>query len=300
MSKIALGIVQETMLVTLWARAWDAQRPSPILGDNDAARIVRALNFDFRRFEGSIGTRFGITLRATVLESEVRRLLEANPNALVVELGAGLSSRFERLDNGRARWLEIDLPDALALRKQFYDEGPRRHMMAASVLEDSWISRARNLADGRPLILVAEGLLPYLTEEEVMPLLSKLSVTFPGAWLVFDSTSLEVVAKQNRLRTLSGTRARFSWGLTEPSDLGSQNPHLELRSSVSLRAMFEKERKILPWGLRIAYRLLERLTPKVLDGYRVNVLFFASLSPIVTSSESSRRMPETHAPRRPR
>ena len=37
----------------------------------------------------------------------------------MVELGTGLNTRFERTDNGTAHWIDLDLPDTIALRRQF-------------------------------------------------------------------------------------------------------------------------------------------------------------------------------------
>jgi O-methyltransferase involved in polyketide biosynthesis len=38
----------------------------------------------------------------------------------MVELGTGLNTRFERLDNGRVHWFDLDLPDVMALRRVFF------------------------------------------------------------------------------------------------------------------------------------------------------------------------------------
>ena len=50
-------------------------------------------------------------LLAARVDSWVCAFLALNPYGTVIELGVGLNSRFERTDNGHARWFELDLPD---------------------------------------------------------------------------------------------------------------------------------------------------------------------------------------------
>jgi NADPH-dependent ferric siderophore reductase len=61
-----------------------------------------------------------------------------HPAGTVVEVGAGLNTRFERLDNGTIHWVDLDLPDTMDLRRTFFSETDRRRMVAASVADDSW------------------------------------------------------------------------------------------------------------------------------------------------------------------
>ena len=63
--------------------------------------------------------------------------MDAHPEGLVVNLGAGLDTRFYRLDNGTIAWIDIDLPEVVAFRQKLQDPAnPRRLLLAASVLED--------------------------------------------------------------------------------------------------------------------------------------------------------------------
>jgi O-methyltransferase involved in polyketide biosynthesis len=277
MIEVELGLVQETMLLTLWARAWDAQRKTPLLGDQRAVQLVQALDFDFSRFEGTLATRFGITVRAASLEAQVRNWLAHEPDALVVELGVGLSTRFDRLDNGRAHFLELDLPDVIALRRKLLAEGPRREFLQGSVLDDDFVTVVCARAQQRPILFVAEGLLPYLYEGHVRTLLRRLSEAFPAATLIFDTTSVAVVAAQQQLRTLKGTRARFAWGIQRPEDVLDMMDGGRLTHSESLRAMLEREQKQLPLAFRLSCALAKRLRPSVFEGYCVNVLTFGEV-----------------------
>ena len=85
-----------------------------MLGDRRAAELVDTLDYDFAKFRGP--SLSGSVLRASIFDGYVRSFLAEHPDGTVVDLGCGLSTRFERLDNGRVRWFDLDVPDTMELR----------------------------------------------------------------------------------------------------------------------------------------------------------------------------------------
>ena len=71
----------------------------------------------------------------------VKSFLRENPNGIIVEIGSGLNTRFERVDNGQVRWFDLDMPDSMAVRKKYFQETERRKFIASSVLDSSWVDR---------------------------------------------------------------------------------------------------------------------------------------------------------------
>ena len=58
-------------------------------------------------------------LRNIKFERYARVFLASHPDAVVVHIGCGLDSRFERVDNGRVEWYDLDLPEVIELRRTF-------------------------------------------------------------------------------------------------------------------------------------------------------------------------------------
>jgi len=108
-----------------------------------------------------------------------RRTLSAQTQAAVINLGAGLSTRFSRLDNGSIRWYEVDLPEVIALRKLFFRETKRYRCIAGSVTEPSTLEPV--IAGRQPVLIVAEGLFMYFDEKDVRSVFDGLSMRFPKA-----------------------------------------------------------------------------------------------------------------------
>ena len=109
-TKVDLGIVQETLLIPLWARAAELQQPDPIICNSKSAEILEAIDYDFDKFATAKNSQIGNCLRGLILGNWVRTYLKEYPQGLIVEIGAGLNTRFERVDNGKVRWFDLDLP----------------------------------------------------------------------------------------------------------------------------------------------------------------------------------------------
>ncbi len=142
-TKVDLGIVQETLLITLWARAVELQQADPIICDPKSAEILEAINYDFDKFATAKNSQIGTCLRGMILDNWARTYLKQHPQGPIVEIGAGLNTRFERVDNGEVRWFDLDLPDSMKLRKQFFEETERRKFMTVSALETDWITSVK-------------------------------------------------------------------------------------------------------------------------------------------------------------
>jgi len=108
-----------------------------------------------------------------------------------VELGCGLSSRFSRIDNDAVEWYDLDLPEVIEIRKQFFQETTRSHMIASSVLDFRWIEQL--VATKKKILFVAEGLLMYFHGDDVKSLILKMQQQFPGCELVCEVENTFVI-----------------------------------------------------------------------------------------------------------
>jgi O-methyltransferase involved in polyketide biosynthesis len=117
-----LAGVSVTMLWSLHNRASEAKRPDGILDDPESIYIQSAIDYDFaRHFGDPLGSLAG---RAAQIDLALRSWLDRHPEGIVVSLGEGLETQSRRVDNGRMRWLSVDLPDAIRLRERFVCTDP--------------------------------------------------------------------------------------------------------------------------------------------------------------------------------
>jgi O-methyltransferase involved in polyketide biosynthesis len=177
-----LAGVSETMLWSLHNRASEARRPDSALVDPESVHIQSAINYDFA---GHFGVPQGsLAARAVEIDRALRSWLDRHPEGTIISLGEGLETQSRRVDNGRMRWLTVDLPDAIHLRERFLLPTRRFRHIAASALDPVWMDAVEPSSD---VFIVAQGLLMYLAPERVRQLFGSVTDRFLGSELVFDT-----------------------------------------------------------------------------------------------------------------
>jgi methyltransferase (TIGR00027 family) len=213
------GVVQ-TLLVPLCIRAIESQRPDALIKDERAMVLVQQMHVDPSRTLTDVDeeSQVAVILRNREFDRYARDFLAHNPEAVVVHIGCGLDSRFERVDNGQVEWYDLDLPEVIDLRRQFIGgEQPRYHLLACSVFDEAWLTTV-DVGRPHPYLFLAEGVFMYFEEEQVKALVLTLQKRFPGAELVFDAFSPFFVWANNLRVTRTNIGARSHWALRHGRD----------------------------------------------------------------------------------
>jgi methyltransferase (TIGR00027 family) len=219
--------VAETLLITLYIRAIESQRPDALMKDERAEALVGQMDQDFlqkKLAKVEDYSQVAIILRSREFDHHAQDFLARHPEAVVVHIGCGLDTRFERVcseqsDNSRVEWYDLDLPDVIELRRKLIgDEQARYHLLACSVLDNTWLSEI-SAHHQRPFLFLAEGVLMYFDEAQVKSLVRTLKEHFPGAELTFDAFSPFFSWANNLRVTLTKVGARSHWALKHGQDL---------------------------------------------------------------------------------
>jgi len=213
-AKAELIGVPETALWNLYQRASAARAGH--LDDPRAAEVLTRLDYPFERFDlpyGGLAARLH-ALRVRTVDAALRRVLVRVPDATVVALGEGFETQFWRVDDGRLRWLTLDLPEVVAVRRKVLPDGPRNRTLAGSALDTEWTAQ---VGRERPVIITAQGLLPYFERDEVHRLLTAWAQLLPGAWLLFDAVTAHLQAIRRRNPSPGGYRPP-DWTWTVDTD----------------------------------------------------------------------------------
>jgi O-methyltransferase involved in polyketide biosynthesis len=221
--KIRLTAEQETLMITLYCRTFGA--PKGVFQDEEAWKIAKRVDYDFSRLKVASGTRLTLFMRAKRIDGYIREFLARAPEGIVLHLGCGLDTRFFRVDNGVVRWYDLDLPDAVALRRKFFPETSRYRMIASSVTEYRWMD---GIPRGKPVFTAAEGLMMYLPEEKVKELVLRLREAFPGSYLAFDAFSTLTAKNVRRAASLKATGAVVRWGIDDSKAIEAWAPGIRL------------------------------------------------------------------------
>lgn len=210
---IALGDVSETLLWTLYHRAVEARRPDAVLEDPMAVALVDRIDFPFAERFGSGGLAQWQAMRALAFDDRIRRFAAAHPGGTVVALGEGLETQFWRVDDGRVRWVSVDLDEVMALRRELLPAAPRVRSLAMSALDTRWL---REVDAGQPVLVTAQGLLMYLEPRDVARLVVECARALPGRAMLFDAVPrwLSERSRRGALETREGYRVpTWRWGM---------------------------------------------------------------------------------------
>ena len=244
--------VPETMLITLWAKATETQRSDALLRDEKAAEIIQKIAYDFSKFEKAKFSQAGCCIRASLIDQEVKAFIAAHPNAVVIQLGAGLDARFQRLGRPTiSHWYDLDLPQAIDLRRKLIEEGERNTYLATSLFEYEWLDTLK--AENKPIIIIIEGVLMYFAPDEVKSFFEELCRQFDNATVIFDMLAFSLVGHakdHDSLRKVDDVE--FRWSLLDTKDMEKWNPKIHLKTEYY---MSDYENGRYPFVFRMLYKL---------------------------------------------
>ena len=213
--KVKLGSVQETLLLPLWGRATETKSGKSGFSDEKAVEIINSIDYDFSEIEKNLYSvsRLSWIARCIQIDSIITDFIKKYPQATIVNIGCGLDTTFERIDNGSIKFYDLDLPDTIELRRNFFSDTDRRKMISSSFLDKDWL----NLIDAdNGLLFISAGVLYYFEEAQIKKFLTDLSGRYTAYDFVFDAASPFGIKMANRNVIKKGgmnSSAFLKWGL---------------------------------------------------------------------------------------
>ena len=249
--------LEDSLWLTLYARALDDRRPHPILADAMADQIVNKVDYDFGQLHIDTNLILNVALRAKKLDQVASEFLARHPDAVGLDLGTGLDTRVFRLaPPSSVDWYDVDFPAVAAARQRLLPERPNAHVIGADVTEKDWLD---TIPTGRPAIIVADGLMGFLTQDELVSLWNQLISHFPSGELVFNGYTrftIWVARHAPGSKSVAGM-IKFP-GMDDPRTPEGWNPKLHLVSEIVLSK--QPEVADFPTGWRMFHRLIAHST----------------------------------------
>ncbi len=223
-----LSDVPATFLAPVYWRAVESQRPDAMIKDEKAVTLVKQMkvdapiHLDLSRVK-QIKMNELLQAMRIIFTREMGRyardFINQHTDAVVVHIGCGLDSRFERVDNDRLEWYDLDLPEVIELRRKLFDdEGGRHHLLGCSVLDETWLEEVEAHSP-RPTLFLAETVFVYFKDAQVKLLVLTLRDHFPGAELVFDGWRPFEIWVGNRYLSRSQFAGIMHWGFWRGQEL---------------------------------------------------------------------------------
>ncbi len=252
-----LSPIEQTAFLTEYARALDSQWAKPILGDTLAHQVVGKIDYDFAGLGVQTSVVCQTALRAKMLDDRVRAFIEAHPDAVVVDLGAGLDSGFYRVGPpSTVDWYSVDLPGITALRDEVLPAAAQSHSVPVSLTDEHWPDA---IPADRPTMLVADGLFAFLTEPVIVAIFRRITDHFGSGELAFNDYgrigwASRVAIKLYPQKMFKDVGSQFGYpGFKDAHHPETWNPNMRLAEEASL--VDAPEVDLFPGWIRVATKL---------------------------------------------
>lgn len=247
---------QATALIALYARHLEAQKPADqrLLNDTYATDTIAKLDYPFTDLHVGGGTVAYVGIRGPHLDEWTLDFISRHPTCTVVNMACGLDSRAlrflqdrHRTEDGsghakvknvkKVRWIDVDLPDMVELRRKVIPEPKGQDseidyaLLAGSATDPEFI---RSLPNDRSTILVLEGLTAYLQPEEGPAMIKTLCEHFSKHdaegqnEMVLEVINSFTLTLQGLLGYLKRTESAVYWGIDDCEELEKLHEGLEL------------------------------------------------------------------------
>ena len=238
----------KTMFIPLYGKAL-MSKENIFLKDLKAEEIVSKVNYDFKSLKQSKWLSMYMSLRSLIIDELCNKYILEHPNSTVIHLGCGLDSRNLRVNQNFNKWYDVDFESVIDIRKEFYENTIKYNMLGTSILDYKWLDSINKSDD---ILIVAEGLTMYLSEEEIKNLLEQINTKLGTVHLLFDAYSKKGVKASKIKNPVNQMNAKVKYGINKPEEFLTLNNNLEYIATHLIR----QDDNNLPWLTKFIFNNL--------------------------------------------
>ncbi|MBO5476754.1 MAG: class I SAM-dependent methyltransferase [Clostridia bacterium] len=213
----------KTLFIPLYGKALMSKQ-NLFIKDKKAEEIINNVEYNFKKLKQSKWLSMYMAARARQIDELCNGYIKENKNLVVIHLGCGLDSRALRVNQEYNMWYDLDFESVIELRKQYYKESEKYKMIGKSVTDLTWL---QDIKECEEILIVAEGLTMYLSEEEIKDILVAINNKFKNVTLIFDAYSKKAVKASKIKNPVNQMNAQIKYGLDKMEDFLKLNSNLK-------------------------------------------------------------------------
>lgn len=222
--------VEKTMLLTLFAKAKHSREKNHKFYDPKAMEVISKVNYDFSIAEKDKFMQLGTIARTIVLDEMVNDYINSHPECTIVNIASGMDTRFNRLDNGKITWYNVDLENSVNYRLKYIEDTDRVKTLAYSAMDSAW---AKEILIRKDVLFIVEGLTMYLNQNDVEDIINIIDSNF-NKCTVFMEIMPPISVKNTKEESIEDTDTKFTWGVEKGYELTNFNPNFKWIKDVNL------------------------------------------------------------------
>ena len=207
--------VQRTLYIPLYGKAYISRR-GLLLQDPKAEEIWENEGFPLKGKAKSKWLAYNMAMRSAVFDCWTQRQLQACSDAVILHVGCGMDSRCLRVEAKDCQWFDVDFPEVIAVRKQYFEETERYHMIGADIRQEDWLAW---IPGDRTAIIVMEGVSMYLKPEELRAVLGRWRDHFQEVRILLDSYTSFAAKATKYKNPIHAVGVKQVYGFDDPKDL---------------------------------------------------------------------------------
>ena len=232
---MGLSQVSRTAILLLICRAVESEKKNSVLKDPMAVlcleRLISMTSGEDRRwilrkkrnYEGiqERDAKAGVQ-RGRAFDKIASRFIADHPKCTVINLACGFDTRFWRIENENCKYIELDLPEVIMLKKEILKDHLEYEFIGGSVLDTSWIDQV-TVKGNTGFLLIAEGLFMWFPRPDATRVFKEMGERFSRSQLVLDMVPEKYT--KGLWKELFRLHSRIDFGLDVSWEFGIQDPH---------------------------------------------------------------------------
>ena len=170
---IKRGTPQETLMLPLYGRYRANQMYPQLFKDTTAKEIIDRIDDSIEKSDMGKGPQIVYGMRQDVAERKARAFLAWNPEGILVNIGCGLDTIFDHIDNGKCRMVNIDFPEVIEFRRKLFDPKDRETDIGKDANDHAWMDEI-GFGPGDKAFIMVLGVLFYFEPDDVRRLVDAI------------------------------------------------------------------------------------------------------------------------------
>lgn len=260
--------VADTLFIPLEARIFVSKRYPEYFYDEKALSLEKHVPDENIRKRSSEYSFMASAARYYNIDSMTKAFCLKHGTCNIVMLGAGLDTAYYRLNEPKAVFYEVDLPEVIETRRILLGEHDNEILIGGDLFDMKWTERIDSTL---PTLLIASGVFQYFTEEKVVGFIRGIRSGFCVSELVFDATNEAGIRYANKyVRKTGNMDARMYFYVND----GAAFARTTGTTLLEERVFFTDARKMLAGRLG----LYTRIAMKIVDDKKRAVLLHLGMT----------------------
>lgn len=218
-AKNLLNGVEDTLYIPLVARIYASEKFPEFFYDEKALSLKQYIPTDSIDNNTTEYFYMASVCRQQTIDRKIINFLEKNSESNVVFLGAGLETAYNRINNIKANFYQVDLPNVINIREKALGNANNERLISGDMFTLNWI---KEIDVKLPTMIVVSGVYQYFDETEIIRMIKKMKLLIPKGELVFDATNSKGLKLANKyVKKTGNTNAQMYFSIDNPKEFAN-------------------------------------------------------------------------------